>query len=368
MAIRVAKTSNADPVAAATELKGDLGGEDLSFLLYFASSTYPQAEVASALKEAFPAARTMGCSTAGELVSGELTNGSLVAMGFGRADLSALDIQVVRDISDPSSLTGALDGFEAFFGADLRSLSLTEHVGIVLMDGVSGAEEEIMDQVGNRSDLFFVGGSAGDDLAFETTHVHADGEAFSGAAVLAVVKPVRGYEIIKTQSFEAMDVKLVATAVDESTRTVKEFDGKPAAEAYAAALGISAENAAEYFMAHPVGLMVGEEPYVRSPQQVVDGAIRFYCAVKEGMELTLLESTDIVGDTQDALSQRVGSGSPATGLINFNCILRTLDLDLKGTSQEYADVFKELPTVGFSTYGEAYLGHINQTATMLLFR
>jgi hypothetical protein len=147
---------------------------------------------------------------------------------------------------------------------------------------------------------------------------------------------------------------------------VKEFDGRPAAEAYAAALGIQPEQAADFFMAHPVGLMVGSEPYVRSPQQVVDGAIRFYCAVKEGMELTLLRSTDIVGDTRAALAERLGAAASASGLVNFNCILRTLDLELKGTSQEYADVFKDLPTVGFSTYGEAYLGHINQTSTMLL--
>jgi hypothetical protein len=55
-------------------------------------------------------------------------------------------------------------------------------------------------------------------------------------------------------------------------------------------------------MAHPLGLMIGGEPFVRSPQQVVgDKSVRFYCGVDEGMKLAVLESTDIVQDTASAL-------------------------------------------------------------------
>jgi hypothetical protein len=57
-----------------------------------------------------------------------------------------------------------------------------------------------------------------------------------------------------------------------------------------------------------------------------------------------------------------------TGIINFNCILRTLELKQKNLTGEYGDLFTSIPTIGFSTYGEQYIGHINQTATMLVFR
>jgi hypothetical protein len=33
---------------------------------------------------------------------------------------------------------------------------------------------------------------------------------------------------------------------------------------------------------------------------------------------------------------------------------------------EYGALFSPIPTVGLSTYGEQFKGHINQTATMIL--
>ncbi len=56
-----------------------------------------------------------------------------------------------------------------------------------------------------------------------------------------------------------------------------------------------------------------------------------------------------------------------SGIINFNCILRTLELNNRKLTEEHAKIFAKLPTIGFSPYGEQYIGHINQTATMLVF-
>jgi hypothetical protein len=138
--------------------------------------------------------------------------------------------------------------------------------------------------------------------------------------------------------------------------------------AYAEALGVTVEEAANRFMTNPVGLMVDNEPYVRSPQQFKGNGMVFYCNIREGSELMLLQSGDIVADTKADLDAKCRSLGNIRGIINFHCLFRTLELIRKHQTDAYGALFKDIPTIGFSTYGEAYIGHMNQTSTMLLFR
>jgi hypothetical protein len=82
----------------------------------------------------------------------------------------------------------------------------------------------------------------------------------------------------------------------------------------------------------------------------------------------LLESTDIINDTKNALKQAEQELGSISGIININCILRTLELEQKNLAGDYEKIFSNIPTVGLSSYGEQYIGHINQTATMLVFK
>ncbi len=368
MSVTTAYSTNPDPTAAIAEIHAALSATAPALVLAFASPAMAPDTVASGLAHAFPGARIAGCTSAGEIVSGHMLKGSLVAMAFDSAHLPDVDVQVVRGLSGGVDVQDAFAGFAAHFGMPASEMSLSEYVGIVLVDGLSGAEERLMEAVGDRTNVLFVGGSAGDDVAFKQTHVFADGEALSDAAVLVLMKPGVSFRILKTQSFVPTDATLVATKTDEAAREVIEFDGRPAVEAYAEAVGLPVESASEGFMNHPVGLMVGSEPYVRSPQQVLaNGAIRFYCNIIEGMQLSVLDGTDIIADTRAALAGAGADMGGLSALVNFNCILRTLELDSKGLSGAYGTLFEGTPTVGFSTYGEQYFGHINQTATMLVF-
>jgi hypothetical protein len=363
---RTAVTRQPDVADAVAELRTGLHGGAPRLVVFFASPAYPPQALAHAMERAFAPAAVIGCTTAGEIISGALLKRSIVAMALDT--VGDVEVQVVQGLGAGASLEGAFRGFDQHFGRPTSELDPLRHVGLVLIDGVSGAEEELMDELATRTHLAFVGGSAGDDLAFRQTWVFAQGRAFCDAAVLALLRVDRGFAIVKTQSFEPTGRTLVATRVDAPDRTVLEFDGRPAAEAYAAALGVPQGQLAGEFTSHPLGVMVGNEPYVRSPQRVVGTAVRFYGAIHEGMELEVLRATDILDSTRRALHSQLGALGGVAGIVDFDCILRTLELEKKSEADAYGRLFSGVPTVGFSTYGEAYLAHVNQTATMLALR
>jgi hypothetical protein len=121
-------------------------------------------------------------------------------------------------------------------------------------------------------------------------------------------------------------------------------------------------------MRAPLGLMIDGEPWIRSPQQVVDGGgLKFYCQILDGIDIDLMTPTDLIGETATALraaAHELGD-APAGGVL-FNCILRRLEIDATGQQQAFVDAVGVCPVGGFHTYGESYVAHINQTITGVL--
>jgi len=341
---------------------------DSELVLFFASTKYAPESVSKKMQDAFPMAQVLGCSTAGEITSGKMLENSMVAMAFNGQAVKDAKIEIIENLRDESSVRKALASFESYFNESMSDMDPGKYVGIILVDGLCGAEESLMETIGDLTNVTFIGGSAGDDLRFSSTYLYAHGKGHSNVAVLALLKPGVDFTFIKTQSFRDLGKTLEVTKVDEERRAVLEFNDRPAAAAYAEAVGVSLDEAPKRFMHNPVGLVIDDEPFVRSPQQIKDDGMLFYCGVKEGMELSVLEGTDIIGDTREAIEQARKELGGISGIVNFNCILRTLELRQNNLTQAYGELFAGFPTVGFSTYGEQYIGHINQTATMLVFR
>jgi hypothetical protein len=337
------------------------------FILFFSSSNLPFKEISTEMKMVFPHAQIAGCTTAGELISGAMLKNSVVALFIDEEIIDDVAISIIPDIKENIIIRDAMSSFEQHFKMNLKEMDIKKYAGLILLDGLSGVEEKVIEKIGDFTDITFVGGSAGDDLKFKQTLLSSNGTTLSNAAVLVLFKMKNGFDIIKTQSFSLTGKKLTATKVDEDARLVLEFDNKPAITAYCEMLGIEDSQCSSYFMSNPLGLMIANEPYVRSPQQVKDRSIAFYCNIRQGMVLDILQTGNIIQDTRKAINEKFRQNPSIKGIVNFNCILRTLELEQQNLCEQYGKLFSSIPAIGFSTYGEAYIGHINQTATMFVF-
>lgn len=368
MSIQTAYSSNTNAKGAVTELANKIDIQSPKFILFFASSNYDPSELSEELSKTFNTSEIAGCTTAGEIISGKMLNNSIVAMAFDRATVGDIKIEVVENLSKNSMVDTALKNFEFHFAERIGEMNYKKYLGLVLVDGLCESEEKLMEELATVTNFPFIGGSAGDDLKFKQTIVFANGKFYTDAAVLVLIKLLSGFEVLKMQSFAILENKFIATKVNVGSREVLELDNKPAIEVYAKAVCSTIENAASEFKTYPLGFIIEGEPFVRSPQRVSGTGIKFYCNVAEGTELSLLRSGDIVEETKRVLDKKISENKKISGIINFHCILRTIDLKKKGQLEEYARLFETIPTIGFCTYGEQYIGHINQTSVMVLFK
>ena len=368
--MNIAYSKTTDLETAVKSLKTELKPQEGDLILYFASSNFDPFELSHHMNSVM-GTTSIGCSTSGELISGKMLDDSIVAMCLNSEVVEDYCVEVIENLSVGlnGKIDAAFESFEKHFGTPINKMNYEEYVGLVLNDGLSNKEEAINDLIGNKSNITFIGGSAGDDLKFKSTYLYKDEAALTHASVLVLLKPKNGFDILKTQSFKPCGKSLTVTKTIEEERRVEEFDGKPAAKVYAELLGCEEAELSNNFNQRPLGMMLSDtEPFVRQPRVVENDDVMFYCSMKEGQEMEVLEPTDIVKETSaDMTSKFAEIGTPA-GIINFNCIFRKLELIDKKQDEEYGNLFKDIPTIGFHTYGESYIGHINQTATMLLLK
>jgi hypothetical protein len=362
-------------VAAAeliAQLDARLEGAAVTVVVVFHSPVHDGTALAAALAERYPKAEVIGCSTAGEFVECEGSIGGVSAMALPAGTARAAHVAFANfDRGVEAGIAAAAKRLGRLVGADLRSLDPARYVGVVLFDGLHMREEAANEALGAAApQLVFVGGSAGDDLAFKETHIFHNQKRATDGAVVMLLDMAVPFTIAKTCSFAPTPHSFTVTRADEANRVVYELDGRPALEVYAEATGTTvAKVDGALFMKHPLGMMLDGDPWIRSPQQTLpDGGLKFYCRITEGSEVHLMRGTDLVGETREAMSRAAREvGGTGGGVLAFNCILRRLELDATKAHDGFHGAFGGLPTAGFHTYGETYLGHINQTCTALVF-
>lgn len=365
MAIKTLSIKGTDSRDMARQAREALADFQPKLLLFFASSIYENPE--AALHEVFPGVEIIGSSSHSEYCNDGYTSGSVSMMAMDAGSVEAVCVRVVENIGAEPDLRNVLDGMHSHFGGvDEILTNFERYVGIVLFESSAKAEEVFMDRLGTATDLFFVGGSSSAADGGQSL-VYANGRSYTGAAVLAVLKTVNGYDVLKTQSAHIFsERKLTVTKSDLRSRILYEFDHCPCGEVYAEVLGVGQNEIQNYFVCNPLGVVAGDEIFVRTFNEIQDDGITLHCGLPEGTEINVLKIGNIVDDTRKALDEAILC-QPA-GVINFNCLYRTLEILKENQVEPYCALFGRYPSIGFSTNGEAFLGHINETSTILVIK
>jgi len=339
-------------------------------IIFFASPHYDRAELALTLHDGFPGQTLIGCTTAGEITSEGYRESTLTGMSFSAEDFTINPV-LITDLKSYSMEDG-----EDIVSRGLSGLGLaiptarsfpTQSFAMLLIDGMSKQEELVVSSLNSFLDpIPLFGGSAGDNLDFKTTWVYLNGSFHTDAALLTLFNTVRPFKVFKLDHFTPTDQKMVVTEADPNTRLVMEINAEPAARAYAAMVGLEAQELSPLiFAAYPVVVKIGGEYHVRAIQKVEDdGSLRFYCGIDEGLVLTVAKGEDLASNLErnlKAVQQEIGQTDMILG---FDCILRRLEAEQKQQIREVSDVLRRNKVIGFSTYGEQFRSmHVNQTFT-----
>ncbi|WLH28085.1 nitric oxide-sensing protein NosP [Pseudomonas canadensis] len=357
-----------DAGQAAEELARQLLHPYLGFVLFFCSASYDLQVLGQALQQCFGNVRVVGCTSAGEITPQGYGRNCITAVGFNHAHFS-IATELIDQV-EHFNLINAQDMVERLVGG-CRSNTLAPIKGntfaLTLLDGLSSREEMVLAALSAAlGDIPHFGGSAGDDNFLTHTHVYFNGVFHSGAAVVVLVNTWLDFEVFTTHHILPRTEKLVVTGADSPSRRVFELNAEPAAEEYARHIGVAvADLDHRVFAAHPLAVRIHDQYYVRSIQQVhADLSLSFYCAVENGIVLTVMKPGPILPNLEtlfDGLQARLGD---LLLTIGCDCFLRRLELEDTGNLEQIGGYLRDQRVMGFNTYGEQFNGmHINQTFT-----
>ena len=368
--IKIAASQSHDIATAVAELKLALGTSDYQHILAFFAIHFDAEHLTASLTKAFPGVGISGCTTSGEIVPSGMIDGGILLLAFPNdgfrihaeiiGDLATIGVERAGDI---------VRRLKSQLRASDTSGSNT--FAIMLIDGLSNAEETLVAAVHWAIDgIQLVGGSAGDNLAFEGTSLIHLGRVWKHAALLMMIETDYPFRVFKTQNFEPTPIKLVVTAADTANRIVHELNAEPAAREYASAIGLLPNDLGPFsFASYPLVVKVGGDYYCRSIRNMnPDGSLTFFCAIDEGLVFTVARAQDMVNSAEQTLHEIDTSLGGIDLVLGFDCILRRLDAENRQIRHQVDKLYRKYNVVGFHTYGEQFNAmHLNQTLTGIAF-
>lgn len=368
LSLKKGTSRSKDAVIAARELYEQIGQPDIKLAVFYCSPSFDLATLERELARWFKDINLIGCTTAGEITPIGYLDGSLTGVSISSPEMDVrtdmINLQPFEIANGEASVNNLLKSMGTRDGLPASS---TDTFAFLLIDGLSMQEEMVVSCVHEHlHGIELIGGSAADDVQFSSTHLYYKGKFHQHVALLTLVRSEFRFMAFRTQHFVNSDKRMVVTSADPAQRVVYEINGMPAGREFARLVGLQIDELTPLiFATYPVVVRVGGEYFVRSIAKVnPDESLSFFCAIDEGIVLTIAKGIDLVDNLNQAFSQvRNEIGDPQL-VLGCDCILRRLETERTGIKDAVGKIFSDNNVIGFATYGEQFNSmHVNQTFT-----
>jgi hypothetical protein len=342
-----------------------LGGlHDLAsarLLVVFCSSQLDAAGVARGVSDAAGDVPTIGCTTAGEILSAGPGESGVVVLALGGVGFAV------------ATATEPIRGGDLRAAAERAARCVDEvedrgnTVLMVLSDGLAGDQQEVVRGAYARvgAEIPLVGGCAGDDLRMERTTLLHGADTMSNAIVMAAISSDAPLGIGVSHGWRAVGEPMMVTRSEGVV--VRTLDDRAALSAYLDQFDAPEEvrRDPEAFTAfaatRPLGVTRRGRDEIRGVATADFGAEALECFAEVPQGASCRVMSGDVGSVLAATDQACGAaldalhGRAAKGLVVFDCAARKGLLGGGGTSEEIARVGSmsgSARVAGFYTYGE----------------
>ncbi len=355
-------------------MAGALSGDANLVLAFGASTVISAPQLWDELREQFPAAMVLGCSTGGEIHNCDVIDESVSTMAFNFANTGLAAAEANVDAEGGSFAVAQTIG-KRLARPDLKAV-------FVLSDGtrVNGSElvRGLRMSVGEH--VVLTGGLAGDGPRFGTTYVGLD--ALPAPGQVAAIGFYGDALHVGHGSCGGWDVFGPERQISRADANVlHQLDGEPALDLYKRYLGEDAAGLPGSALLFPLSIYPAGEPEHAVVRTVVgvDEAARtmtFAGDMPMGYRAQLMRGNfdRLIAGAANAAEQANGNHIGDRAAILVSCIGRKLLLGQRIREEVEAvhDVFgSAVPLAGFYSYGEvsphAATGHAelhNQTMTI----
>jgi len=353
------------------KITDEVGQPDIKAVVYFFSPSLEEKKIHKAIAGAFPGAVCVGASMHGGWSSGGAIRYGITIMSLSSDEAADVYVSFQEGVKRDPILAAHLAISELRYKTAGQNVNPDEYLGLIFFDGLC-LGELIMKEFSMEKGLnmAFVGGAAADEMTFTKTFVSAGDRISSDGLVAVVLRMKIPFFFNHYVHYMPTNTSFTINHVEIMQRIAWEIDGEPAAEIYARYVGVNSvsELTLEVFARNPLGLVLGDSVYLRSPNAVVNGkGLQFYCYIEAGTKVYLLKQGDIIANAQNSITGAEQFLPGIQGCLLFNCIQRYLELEERNIIDRFNNVFNKYPMIGFNTYGEELFTHHNQTLTAVFF-